>query len=226
MMLPSPNKDCALSPARVSGHYRALHRPSGAGIGGNYMWIARSPDLLHWGWHQCIARTRPGRWDGARVVAAGPPVETPRVVARLPRCHTREPLCARRHAFRKGETRAGARTVGGSRHGTDGGLRALGIPFPRGFHQRARDLRGHDHRVLRRRGQGHLRSDTFSIAELLDSVDERQGDHVQDALDGIEERTTGQVLRTLEDDHVAALRFPGPGSRRPRERAPDRRQAC
>ncbi len=78
MMLPSPNKDCALFPRRIGGHYRALHRPSGAGIGGNYMWIAQSPDLLHWGGHQCVARTRPGRWDGARVGAGGPPIETGR----------------------------------------------------------------------------------------------------------------------------------------------------
>lgn len=78
MILASPNKDCAIFPSRVGGSYRALHRPSGTGIGGNYMWIARSPDLLHWGDHRCIARTRAGSWDDARVGAGGPPIPTDR----------------------------------------------------------------------------------------------------------------------------------------------------
>ncbi len=78
MILPSPNKDCVVFPRRIGRTWWALHRPSGTGIGGNYMWMARSPDLVHWGEHRCIARTRPGRWDGDRIGAGGPPVETDR----------------------------------------------------------------------------------------------------------------------------------------------------
>jgi beta-1,2-mannobiose phosphorylase / 1,2-beta-oligomannan phosphorylase len=78
MILASPNKDCAIFPSRIGGSYWALHRPSGAGIGGNYLWIARSPDLRHWGAHRCIARTRPGSWDNGRVGAGGPPIATDR----------------------------------------------------------------------------------------------------------------------------------------------------
>ncbi len=76
LILPSPNKDCAIFPRKIGGFYYALHRPSGMGIGGNYMWIGSSPDLLHWGGHRCVARTRSGAWDSGRVGAGGPPIET------------------------------------------------------------------------------------------------------------------------------------------------------
>ncbi len=47
-------------------------------IGGNYIWIAQSPDLRHWGNHRCVARTRPGRWDSARIGAGCAPIRTDR----------------------------------------------------------------------------------------------------------------------------------------------------
>jgi len=77
MILPPHNKDCALFEDRICGKYLALHRPSSPEIGGNYIWIAESPDLLHWGNHRCIARTRPGMWDSARVGAGASPIRTP-----------------------------------------------------------------------------------------------------------------------------------------------------
>jgi predicted GH43/DUF377 family glycosyl hydrolase len=33
-------------------------------------------DLEHWGHHRCIARTRTGRWDSARVGAGASPIRT------------------------------------------------------------------------------------------------------------------------------------------------------
>ena len=54
-----------------------LHRPSSPEIGGNYIWIAESPDLLHWGGHQCLAKTRRGSWDSARIGAGCSPIRTP-----------------------------------------------------------------------------------------------------------------------------------------------------
>ncbi len=66
-ILPAHNKDCAIFPDRIGGKFYALHRPSSPEIGGNYIWIAESLDLLHWGGHRCIAPTRPKRWDSARV---------------------------------------------------------------------------------------------------------------------------------------------------------------
>jgi len=32
---------------------------------------------VHWGEHDCILRTRPGRWDSARVGAGAVPIRTP-----------------------------------------------------------------------------------------------------------------------------------------------------
>ncbi len=75
-MLPPHNKDCAIFPRKINDGYYCLHRPTGIVIGGNYIWISRSPDLRHWGEHRCIATTRPGMWDCAKVGAGGPPIET------------------------------------------------------------------------------------------------------------------------------------------------------
>jgi beta-1,2-mannobiose phosphorylase / 1,2-beta-oligomannan phosphorylase len=76
MILPPHNKDCALFSEKINGKYYALHRPSSAFIGGNYIWIAESPDLLHWGNHKCIATTRESMWDAARVGAGAAPIKT------------------------------------------------------------------------------------------------------------------------------------------------------
>lgn len=77
LVLPCHNKDCALFPAKIGGEYFMLHRPSAVeGLGGNYIWIARSPDLLHWGGHRCLVTTRPGTWESARVGAGAAPIRT------------------------------------------------------------------------------------------------------------------------------------------------------
>lgn len=76
LILPPPNKDCAVFDRTIGGRYWALHRPSCVGLGGNDLWIASSPDLLHWGGHRCIARTRPSMWDSTRIGAGGPPILT------------------------------------------------------------------------------------------------------------------------------------------------------
>ena len=78
MIFPPHNKDCALFPEKVGGCYYAFHRPSGVGLGGNYIWLSRSPDLLHWGDHRCVAITRPGMWDSARIGAGAAPIRTDR----------------------------------------------------------------------------------------------------------------------------------------------------
>lgn len=60
LVLPPHNKDCTLFDEKVGDLYYMLHRPSSPEIGGNYIWIAQSPDLRHWGNHRCVARTRKG----------------------------------------------------------------------------------------------------------------------------------------------------------------------
>ncbi|MBK9015729.1 MAG: glycoside hydrolase family 130 protein [Saprospiraceae bacterium] len=76
MILPPHNKDCALFEEKIGGKYYCLHRPSGVDLGGNFIWMAASNDLLHWGKHHCILHTRPGMWDSARVGAGAAPIKT------------------------------------------------------------------------------------------------------------------------------------------------------
>lgn len=76
MILSPHNKDCALFPEKIGGKYYCLHRPSGVDIGGNFIWIASSPDLIHWGDHRCILNTRAESWDSARVGAGASPIMT------------------------------------------------------------------------------------------------------------------------------------------------------
>lgn len=76
IILPPHNKDCALFNEKINGKYYALHRPSSVDIGGNYIWIAESPDGLHWGNHKCLVKVRNGAWDSARVGAGAAPIKT------------------------------------------------------------------------------------------------------------------------------------------------------
>lgn len=78
MIFPPHNKDCALFEEKINGKYFALHRPSSAQLGGNYIWMAESSDLLHWGNHTCLVTTRPGKWDETRIGAGAAPIKTSR----------------------------------------------------------------------------------------------------------------------------------------------------
>jgi predicted GH43/DUF377 family glycosyl hydrolase len=77
MIFPPANKDSAIFPARIGEDYAALHRPVSVFLGGPYIWLSFSKDLLHWGRHHCIAQTRPGMWDEQRVGAGASPIWTP-----------------------------------------------------------------------------------------------------------------------------------------------------
>jgi predicted GH43/DUF377 family glycosyl hydrolase len=76
MIIPPHNKDCALFEEKIGNKYFCLHRPSGIDLGGNFIWLASSPDLQHWGHHHCIVRTRERWWDSARVGAGAAPIKT------------------------------------------------------------------------------------------------------------------------------------------------------
>lgn len=76
-MIFSPhNKDCAIFEEKINGKYYALHRPSSPELGGNYMWLAESPDGIHWGNHKCVAKTREGKFDSKRLGAGAAPIKT------------------------------------------------------------------------------------------------------------------------------------------------------
>ena len=76
MIFPPHNKDCALFEEKIGDKWFAFHRPSSPELGGNYIWIAESPDRIHWGRHICIATTRAGKWDSVRVGAGAAPIRT------------------------------------------------------------------------------------------------------------------------------------------------------
>lgn len=76
VVIPPANKDGAIFEEKVNGEYWCLHRPTGIGLGANFIWLARSPDLEYWGKHEALAAPRKGMWDSARVGAGESPIKT------------------------------------------------------------------------------------------------------------------------------------------------------
>jgi len=74
IIFPSENKDVVLFPERIAGDYAALHRPNPSShFSPPQIWIARSPDLIHWGQHApVLSGVRP--WEGDRVGSGTPPL--------------------------------------------------------------------------------------------------------------------------------------------------------
>jgi predicted GH43/DUF377 family glycosyl hydrolase len=71
------NKDVVLFPERVGGAFAALHRPvCGTPFTRPEMWVARSPDLMHWGQHAPLSLSG-GEWQSGRVGAGCPPLRVP-----------------------------------------------------------------------------------------------------------------------------------------------------
>jgi len=75
IIIPPHNKDCAIFEEKINGYYYAFHRPSTMDNQNN-IWLARSPDLMHWGDHKCILKTRDNAWENARVGAGAAPIKT------------------------------------------------------------------------------------------------------------------------------------------------------
>jgi predicted GH43/DUF377 family glycosyl hydrolase len=71
------NKDVVLFPEKIGATYATLHRPvCGTPFTRPEMWVARSPDLIHWGAHAPLAVSG-GEWQSGRVGAGAPPVRVP-----------------------------------------------------------------------------------------------------------------------------------------------------
>ncbi len=70
------NKDVVLFPERIGGQYYALHRPNGATpFCKPEMWLAASPDLIHWGGQEHFLGGSQV-WDIGRIGAGTPPLRT------------------------------------------------------------------------------------------------------------------------------------------------------
>lgn len=75
MIMPPEDKDAALFPHRVGGHWAMIHRPVSAT--GAHMWMSYSPDLRHWGSHKLMLAARRGSWwDANKIGLTAPPIET------------------------------------------------------------------------------------------------------------------------------------------------------
>ncbi len=70
------NKDIVLFPEQIGGEYVAFHRPNPAThFCMPEMWLARSPDLIHWGGHETF-HMGAGDWETGRIGAGAPPIRT------------------------------------------------------------------------------------------------------------------------------------------------------
>jgi predicted GH43/DUF377 family glycosyl hydrolase len=77
VIMPPEDKDAALLPRRIGGHWALIHRPMTPL--GAHMWISYSPDLRHWGSHKVILEARRGGWwDANKIGLCSPPIETPK----------------------------------------------------------------------------------------------------------------------------------------------------
>lgn len=75
VIMPPEDKDAALLPRRINGHWAMIHRPMTTT--GAHMWISYSPDLRHWGSHKIMLEARRGGWwDANKIGLCSPPIET------------------------------------------------------------------------------------------------------------------------------------------------------
>jgi predicted GH43/DUF377 family glycosyl hydrolase len=70
------NRDVCLFPEKIGGYYWALHRPAPAHFGSPGIWIAKSPDLLHWGDHRILLQSSQSGWDQRKVGGGAPMIKT------------------------------------------------------------------------------------------------------------------------------------------------------
>lgn len=76
MVFAPENKDVLVFPEKINGLYYALHRPVLKSLGGLNIWLAESPDLMHWGNHHYLLGTRENQWDEQRIGGGLAPIKT------------------------------------------------------------------------------------------------------------------------------------------------------
>ena len=74
VVFPSENKDVVLFPDSFAGDFVALHRPNPhSHFSPPQIWLARSPDLFHWGRHELVLGGIHA-WEADRVGSGTPPI--------------------------------------------------------------------------------------------------------------------------------------------------------
>lgn len=78
IIFPPENKDVLLFPEKIAGDYMAMHRPvASIRFRPPEMWLARSPDLIHWGGHEQLLGAE-NTFENSRLGGGTPPVRTER----------------------------------------------------------------------------------------------------------------------------------------------------
>lgn len=71
------NKDVTIFPEKINGSYMAFNRPVPCGIGNPDIWIAQSPDLIHWGKQKHFCGVSEERsWENGRIGGGAVPFKT------------------------------------------------------------------------------------------------------------------------------------------------------
>lgn len=71
------NKDVAIFPEKINGKYIAFNRPVPCGIGNPDIWIAESPDLIHWGNQKYFCGiSEESSWENGRIGGGAVPFKT------------------------------------------------------------------------------------------------------------------------------------------------------
>jgi len=72
VMLDEPNKDAALFPEKINGHFAMFHRREPD------IWLAFSDDLQTWNNHTLVIKALPdSHWENQKIGISGPPIKTP-----------------------------------------------------------------------------------------------------------------------------------------------------
>lgn len=75
IIFPPENKDVVLFSEKINDEFVALHRPNPAThFSTPEMWLAYSPDLVHWGKHRQL-RSGVSTWESGRTGAGAPPLK-------------------------------------------------------------------------------------------------------------------------------------------------------
>ena len=77
VIFPCDNRDVVIFPEKIDGDYVALHRPMSC-FSNPAIWTATSRDLVNWGSHRFLLKSRPGQGDNSRVGASTVPIKTER----------------------------------------------------------------------------------------------------------------------------------------------------
>jgi beta-1,2-mannobiose phosphorylase / 1,2-beta-oligomannan phosphorylase len=76
IIFPPANRDVTIFPELINGLYTCYHRPMPGMFGGMHIWLARSPDLKHWGQHRIVLEAKRDGWEAGRVGSGAPPLRT------------------------------------------------------------------------------------------------------------------------------------------------------